>query len=320
MKYSLHTIPLLMTLLVNSIACAQDASPLSGISAISDSDIRNSAIAFVNTSTSPGLEGAVLNVDTTNRESDQLRSSLGFNAEITLKNHIFNAYWGLGLINGSLTDNIQGTGDIGQPVELDTERDITSLRGSLGLSFPVYENFKLRPVLTLVVSDLQTNGVIDGILDMNDIPITATFDNSAQIISSIGTIDALYWYWHDNYKLELSAHYNLIYSDTFSEDNPIIDSHEWNSTAQIKSRISGPTSLTTRDKPWRWQAYVNHTNFIAQNKAALGYTSLFEIGTGLEWQLNVKPLDWFGWQYIGFNVGIITSNDVEGYNIGLTAR
>ncbi len=299
---------------------AQNVSPLSGLSAISESDIRSSAIAFVNTTSSPGLEGATLNVDNGERNSDQWRSSLGFNAEITLKDYIFNAYWGLGLVAGSLNDRIQLTGDNGQTVQLDLTRDIISLRGSLGLVFPINQHFKLRPVLTLAVSDLQTKTIVDGLLDNNNNPATLTFDNSAQIGSTTGSIDALYWYWHDDYKLELSAHYNLIYTDSFSEDNPILNTYAWNSTAQLKSRISGPTSLTTSARPWRWLAYANHTNFLTQEKTALGYTGLFEIGTGLEWQLNVKPLDWFGWQYIGFSVGVITSRNVDGFNVGLTAR
>ena len=310
----------ILMLLVNSNAAAQDISPLSGISAISESDIRNSVIAFVNTTSSPGLEGATLNVDNADRNSDQWRSSLGFTAEVTLKDHIFNGYWGLGLVGGSLNDRIQLTADGGELVLLDITRDIISLRGSFGLVFPITENFKLRPVLTLAVSDLRTRTIIDGILDDNNNPTIRNFDNSAQIGTSTGSIDALYWYWRDNYKLELSAHYNLIYSDSFSEDNPIINTQTWNSTAQVKSRISGPTSLITKARPWRWQVYANHTNFITQDKAALGYTGLFEIGTGLEWQLNVKPMDWFGWQYIGFNVGVITSRHVDGFNVGLTAR
>ena len=311
---------LILSFLMNSIAVAQNESPLSVLSAISESDIRNSAIAFVNTTTSPGLEGATLSVEDAERNSTQWRSSLGFNAEITLKDYIFNAYWGLGLVGGSLDDKIRLTADDGQPIKLDLTRDIISLRGSLGLSFPINEQFKLRPVLTFAVSDVRTKSIVDGILDSNNNPTTETFDNTAQIASTAGTIDALYWYWRDGYKLELSAHYNLIYSDSFSEDNPILDTHAWNQTAQLKSRISGPTSLTTKARPWRWQAYINHTNFISQDKRALGYTGLFEVGTGLEWQINVKPLDWFGWQYFGFNVGVITSRNVEGFNVGLTAR
>lgn len=313
-------ISLLSLLLINSSATGQNNDPLDGISAISESDMRNAAIAFVNTTSSPGLEGATLNVDNGERNSEQWRSSLGFNAEVTLQDHIFNAYWGLALVGGSLNDRIQLTADTGEQVKLDLTRDIVSLRGSLGLVFPVNEHFKFRPVLTFAVSDIKNTTIVDGILDNNNNPTTVTFNNNAQIGSTTGSIDALYWYWRDDYRLELSAHYNLIYSDSFSEDNPILNTHAWNSTAQLKSRISGPTSLTTKARPWRWQAYVNHTNFINQDKKALGYTGLFEIGTGLEWRLNVKPLDWFGWQYIGFNVGVITSRNVDGFNVGLTAR
>jgi len=311
---------LLLLIITNSSMAAQNESPYDGLSVISESDIRNSAIDFVNTTSSPGLEGATLKVNNARRHSNQWRSSLGFNAEITLKDHIFNAYWGLGIVGGSLNDKIQLTADNGQPVTLDLRRDIVSLRGSLGLSFPLNEHFKLRPVLTFSVSDMNTKTGVDGLLDINSNPTKTTFENSAQLASTTGSIDALYWYWHNNYKLELSAHYNLIYTDLFSIDNPILDTYTWSQTAQIKSRISGPTSLKMRDRPWRWIAYANQTNFLTQNKTSLGYTKLFEIGTGLEWQLNIKPLNWFGWQYIGFSAGIITNTNVEGFNVGLTAQ
>lgn len=318
---SIFSLPLaLTTLLISGIATAQKENPFDGLSVISDSDIRDSAIAFVNTTTAPGLEGATLNVDNNQRNSDQWRSSLGFTAEITLKDHIFNAYWGLGLVGGSLTDNLRLTADNGQQVTLDIRRDIISLRGTLGLVFPVNEHFKLRPVLTLAVSDMRTKTVVDGIFPINNTPTERTFRNSAQLASGTGSLDALFWYWHNDYRLELSGHYNLIYTDSFSEENPILNTYTWSQTAQIKSRLSGPTSLTLKSRPWRWVAYANHINFLTQDKTSLGYTALFEVGTGLEWQLNIKPLDWFGWQYIGISVGVITSRNVEGYNVGLTAR
>ncbi len=319
---SVFSLPLaLTTLLISGIATAQKENPFDGLSVISNSDIRDSAIAFVNTTTAPGLEGATLNVNNNDqRNSDQWRSSLGFTAEITLKDHIFNAYWGLGLVGGSLTDNLRLTADNGQQVTLDIRRDIISLRGTLGLVFPVNEHFKLRPVLTLTVSDMRTKTVVDGLYTVNNTAVARTFRNSVQLASGTGSLDALFWYWHNDYRLELSGHYNLIYTDSFSEENPILDTYAWNQTAQIKSRLSGPTSLTLKSRPWRWVAYANHTNFLTQDKTSLGYTALFEVGTGLEWQLNIKPLDWFGWQYIGISVGVITSRNVEGYNVGLTAR
>ena len=306
-----------------SVAAVLNADTLPGLSELSDSIVRESAIAFVNTTTSPGLEGATLTVDDGNRQSDQWRSSLGFAAEFTLKNHIYNGYWGLAVIGGSLNDKAELTGDSGQPVQVDLTRDIVALRGSFGLSYPVTQYFKLRPYLSLSVSDLQTESIVDGLLTTDpggSAETTAVFNTSAQMLSTTGSVDALYSRWYGSNRLELSAHYHLIYTDAFSEDNPVLETEAWNDVLQLKSRFSGPTSLTSMGRPWRWQFYANHTNFLSQDSLSLGYTSLFEFGVGMEWQMNIKPLDWFGWQMLGLKAGVITSSNVEGYFMGLTAR
>jgi len=314
----------LLLLMVNAaVASGLSADVLPGVSALSDAIVRESAIAFVNTTISPGLEGATLNVDDGTRQSDQWRSSLGFAAEFTIKNHIYNGYWGLALVGGSLNDKFEVTGDSGQPIQIDLTRDVVALRGSFGLSFPINQHFKIRPYLSLSVSDLQTEGLVDGLLTTAPVgspTTTVMFNSKAQMTSTSGTMDALYSRWFGDNRLELSAHYTLIYTDAFSEDNPVLETDAWNDVLQLKSRYSGPTRLSSMGRPWRWQLYANHINFLSQEKVSLGYTSLFEFGAGMEWQMNIKPLDWFGWQMLGLKAGIITSNDVEGYFLGLTAR
>jgi hypothetical protein len=314
----------LLALIINAaITSALLADILPGVSYLSENVVRESAIAFVNTTTSPGIEGATLTVDDGNRQSEQWRSSLGFAAEFTLKNPIYNGYWGLALIGGSLQDEVSVTGDTGQPIKLDFTRDVIALRGSFGLSYPMTQYFKLRPYLSLVVSDLQTEGTIEDYISTlpGSNPVTAApFKSSAQMISTSGTIDALYSRWYGHNRLELSAHYTLIYTDSFSEDTPVLETEAWNDVLQLKSRFSGPTRLTTSGRPWRWLFYANHTNFLSQENISLGYTSLLEFGAGMEWQMNMKPLDWFGWQMIGLKLGVITSQNVDGYFLGLTAR
>lgn len=299
------------------------ADVLPGLSQLSDSVVRESVIAFVNTTVSPGLEGATLTVDDGSRQSDQWRSSLGFAAEYTIKKHVFNGYWGIALVGGSLNDKVELTSDDGQPVQLDLTRDVVALRGSYGLSFPVTEHFRLRPYLSLSVSDLQNEIRVDGLV--STVPVaspstTVVFNTSAQMFSTTGSLDALYSRWFGDNRLELSAHYNLIYTDAFSENNPVLETTAWNDVLQLKSRYSGPTSLTSLGRKWRWLVYANHVNFLSQDKLSLGYTSLFEFGAGMEWRMNIKPFDWFGWQMLGLKAGVITSNDVEGYSVGLTAR
>ncbi len=306
-----------------AVTTASYADVLPGLSQLSDSVVRESVVAFINTTVSPGLEGATLTVDDGSRQSDQWRSSLGFAAEYTIKNHIFNGYWGLALVGGSLDDQVELVSDAGAPVKLDLTRDVVALRGSYGLSYPVTQHFRLRPYLSLSVSDLSNTIEVDGLLGTTpvaDPSTTVRFKTSAQLFSTTGSLDALYSRWFGGYRLELSGHYHLIYTDAFSEDNPVLETTAWNDILQVKGRYSGPTGWSSFGRKWRWLVYANHTNFLSQDKLSLGYTSLFEFGAGLEWRMNIKPLDWFGWEMVGLKAGVITSNNVEGYTLGLTAR
>jgi hypothetical protein len=327
-KYSLPISCLLILLISISGASVRAGDLISGLSTLSDTDIRNSAIAFVNTSTSPGLEGAILKVDTDTRYSEQSRSSLGFSGEFTIKDHIFNGYWGFAIVGGSLSDKLDLVTDDGEPVMLDVKRDVLGLRGSIGMILPINQHFKLRPYLSLSISDLQTNSIFDGpvTVDFVDTSFCQTSDRltvcdtSAYMAATSATFDALYSRWFGDNRLELEAQYNLIYTDSISGDNPILNTDAWNHTVQLKSRFSGPASLVTSGRPWRWHVYLDHTNFLGQDKASLGYTGLFEIGTGLLWEMNIKLLDYFGMQSVGINIGVITSRNVEGYNVGLTIK
>jgi len=318
---SLHF--LLLLAITSGMAFAQTIGDFPSVSFISESDVRDSAIAFVNMSTTPGLEGATLTVDNNDRHSEQLRGSLGFAAEYTIKSHIYNGYWGLAIVGGELDDDIRFVSDTGEPVKLDVNRILVGLRGSYGLSFPINQYFKFRPYLSLIISDLKTESVLDGVAITDASGNTSTvnyFSSSAQMASGIGTLEALYSRWYGDNRLELSALYNLIYTDSFSEDNPTLNTNDLNYTAQFKSRYTGPTSLVSVGRPWRWQAYANYTKFISHSNASLGYTGLFDFGGGLEWEMNIKPLDWFGWQMLGIRAGLIYGDNVTGYKFGLTAR
>jgi hypothetical protein len=300
---------------------ADSVSPvLEGLSTLSDADIREYAIAFVNMTTSPGLEGATLTVDNDERQSDQWRSSLGFNAEFTLRDHIFNGYWGLAIIGGRLEDKIEFIADNGKPVQLDITREVVGLRGSLGLSFPIDRYFKLRPFLSLIISDLQNEIILDDqyVLDYN-LP-SNRLNTSAQMWTGVGSLEALYNRWYGNYQLQLSGQYHINYTDSFSEDNPILVTEAWNDSARLKVMFGGPTRLSSAGRPWRWNTYANYVNFLSTNTAALGYNSYVEIGAGLDWELNIRPLDLFGLQFVGIKAGLIVGENVEGYSAGLTAR
>ncbi|WP_455208872.1 hypothetical protein [Kaarinaea lacus] len=313
----LFSFGLLSILAFNSAITSAQEIIIPGLSSVTISDIRQSSIAFVNLNTSPGLEGATIELDRDDRQSTNWRSSLGFNAEFTIRNHIFDGFWGLAIVGGELKDKIELIGDQGQTVTLNLRRQVVAVRGSLGLSLPVDQNFKVHPYLTLVASELRSTSSFE------NLPGTVpqdTFNSSAWMYSTIATFDAVYFQWYGRKKLELKADYHLIYTDSFSEDNPLLATYDWNDAVKVEVKFSGPTKLSTQGRPWRWHGYGNFTHFLSHDELSLGYTRLYEVGTGLDWQMNIKPLDWFGWQSLGIRFGVIFGDDVEGFNFGLTAQ
>ena len=174
----------------------------------------------------------------------------------------------MAIVGGRLEDSIELIDDNGQPVQLDLTREVVGLRGSLGLSFPIDQHFKLRPFLSLILSDMQSESILDSqyVID-NNLP-SGQFNSSAQMWSTVGSLEALYNRWYGNYQLQLSGQYNLIYTQSFSEDNPILeDTEDWNDAAQLKAMFGGPTRLSSAGRPWRWNTYANYTNFLSHNES-----------------------------------------------------
>lgn len=302
-------------------ALAEIAIP-PGLSALDPSEIRQGFIAFVNMTTIPGVEGSSLQVDLPERQTDLWRSSLGFSAEFTLRNPIYNGYWGLALVGGGLDDVIEVEDDFGETVTLDVDRDIVALRGAFGLSFPVDQHLKIRPFASLILSRSKTKTEAYGGIVETLIPEDEGFfvQSSAEAVSGVASLDVLYNRWYGKSSLNLQSRYNIIYTDTISIDNPVLDTWAWNQSLLLKAELTGATNWYYLHRNWRWSTYISHNNYLDQDKTALGFRYLNEVGVGLDWDMHIKPFDWFGWRFIGIRAGYSFGDDVTGFNVGITAK
>ncbi|MEP1471599.1 MAG: hypothetical protein ABJK25_11550 [Halieaceae bacterium] len=279
-------------------------------------DIRESIIAFVNLYSTPGLDGATFRVNDDNRESDLIRGSLGYSGDLTIKGSVFDAYWGIALAYGSLEGEADVLSQRGRPLQLDVDRDILSLRGSGGLSLPITRHFKLRPFLSLSASHIDTNTSVrelGGDITLPEIWV----DSEVDALTTTATLFADYDRWYEQQRLELRGQYSLAYTDTFNASNDNLDTWSWNETLFLRARYSAPTNRFTRNKPWRWNSYVSHTRFLGLEQRALGFNSFSEVGVGLDFELNIRPLDWFGLRFIGIKAGYIFGDGVDGLSVGL---
>lgn len=311
----------LAVMLCLSLTCtsiiAQEGRIPSDLIELTPEDIRESLIAFVNLSTAPGLDGATFSVDEPGRDSDLVRGSLGYASDLTLKDYVLDGYWGMALAYGTLEDLVDVLGPEGKPIRLDVDRDIVSLRGSGGLSLPITQHFKLRPYLSVAASHLQTSSRIQG-LDSNVALPEVWLDTETDALSTSGTLEAVYDRWFDSARLEVKGQYTLAYTDTFNSSSEGLDTWGWNETALMRVRYSKATGWQTRNKPWRWNTYATHTRFLGLEKQALGFNAFTEVGVGLDFEVNIRPLDWFGLRFVGLKIGYIQGDGVEGVSVGLS--
>lgn len=313
-------IALLISRLIGEVSFAAVEVP-DRISDLKPSDMRQAVIAFINISTSPGVEGSSIKLDQTNRTSSMWRSSLGFNAEFSLRPKRYLGYWGLALIGGGLSDDFNLVDDLGNPVDLKVDRNMVALRGAFGLSFPIDAHFKIRPFASLILSHIETESNAQGVLFSGGEEEGAFFfEHAVDSATGVGSVDLVYSDWDQALGVDVLARYNVMYTDAFSEENAILDTWDWSHSVFIKATLSGPTDWHLLKQKWFWNTYYSYNNYLDQSKDALGFRYLHEIGVGLDWDMHIKPLDWFGWRYIGIRAGYTFAEDVSGFNIGLSAR
>lgn len=313
---NLKKITLFVYLLLGLHGLAWSQSLPDELSVLDKKNISRSVIDFVNLSSAPGLSGAAFRVENDNREIDLSRSNLGFLAEFSLKNYIFNGFWGATFVQGSLKDKLLFNDESLGVIDIRVDRKIRTLQGLGGLSFPINKNLRFRPYFSLSTSRIDTEA---SATIFNSTTPTSLKSETESLTSSM-TSELLYDRWFNSVRLELSGQYALAYTDTYDASNTALDTFGWSNTFVARARLSAPTAMQTQGRVWWWNTYFNHVNFIGQEKISLGFNHYSEIGVGLDYEMNIRPLDWFGLRYVGLKVGAIFGKDVEGASIGLTFR
>lgn len=288
-------------------------------------DIAQGAIALVNFSAAPGISGATFNADEAGLPSTELtRTSLGFQTDITLRDFVFDGFVA-GWLGGATTDEEFVTeNSAGEEIRFEADRSILSARVSGGLSFPITRRFRIQPYASLIYARFETESVITGNIDLGSLPdpFEAIVTNNEFDAAGIGgTIDAIYDRWFDDSgRLELGGTYTAAYTETFNTTNDLLEVDGTSHTVVLRARYSGSTGWITANRPWRWNVFSTYTNFADQPKTALGFTYYYTIGAGVSYELNLKPLNWFGLRFVGLQGGVIFGDDVDGWTFGISFK
>lgn len=309
----------LIVLLFPNVSLAKDFNDLT------PADQQQAVLAFVHLTSAPGVQTSDIDVNLPNRQSDLDRTVLGFASNLTIKGWKLEGYWGAALLHGLLDESIN-FGNAGfDDVNLHLKREINSAKATIGVNFPFTRGLSMRTYGSVIRSRLDNTGTLEGLpidplLEDAEFRNILHFASDVNILSGSLSLEVTQMMWWKNYGLTLTGHYTSLYSDMESADSEILNTWSWSDNAYLSAELSGPTQLRLLSRDTRWRVYSNHTNYLGQNKIATGFTYLNEVGLGLDFEINIKPLDWFGWRYIGVKTGFVWGDDARGYNLGLTAR
>ena len=305
-------------LFVSNSVCAQ----VDYLDELSEIDIQEAALAFINLTTSPGVEGINLEVNLPNRQSQVGRASLGFTADFNVDGWSNDGYWGGALVHGQLDEVIVFLDKNDQPLHLIVDRDILALHGSFGLSIPVSQQLRVRPFMSVSMAETTTHSKLQNILSelgAEILPSDGIRSTAFQSYGLTGSLQVDYNAWYQRrYRARLLGQYNVSYDDTDSEDYAYLDTWGWSQSLILKSELAAATRWHSLGRPWLWKIYMNYNDFLDQSTKAIGFTRYFEVGVGLDWEWNIVPFDWFGVRTVGLRAGYVFDKNLEGYNIGLT--
>ena len=314
----------MLLLTVASLSDARAQRLVGDVPAVPIEEIGQATVAFANFASAPGLSAANLDVRPSDEPRfDLSRTSLGFQTDVTLPWITANAFVGGSFGASSIDQNFTSNNELGEVVRFDTEREILSGRVSGGLSWPITRNVRIRTYLSAILSNLESTIRITGQFDPDTLePGLGLVLRDSELDLATGAITAqlLYDRWFGQRQLEIDGTYTTAYSNSFNESDDRLGTSGWSDTFVALVRFSGPTDWLMRERRWRWNVYAFHANFLDQPRRALGFKYYHEIGAGLDYEWNLKPLNVFGLRYVGLRAGVIVGNDVDGWNLGFTFR
>jgi hypothetical protein len=242
---------------------------------------------------------------------------------LAIRDQPFSIYYGAALAGAYLEESVIVEDPNTQPTRFDVDRSVTAVLASGGLATHVNRFLRIRTYLSASYAGLRDDTEVSTATarseQLSQLPASVA-DWEADALSGYGSVEAIYDRWYGQQRVELTGLYNLGYTELDSATDERFDASGWTRTAVFRGRLSGPTRLSTEGRNWRWTAYLNHTRFPGQDKGALGFRYYSEIGVGMSWDWNIKPLDMFGLRAIGFGGGLIIGDDVRGATLGFSFK
>lgn len=293
---------------------------------IRDINLSRTLLALVSFTTTPGVTNANYKINWPPEQPayELSKSSLELSGNIDLPGRDIKPFFALAFSNIDLNGNIVTTNTDGDPIGINVERELKSVRLSGGLAFQVSPGLSLTPYVSYISSKLKSKATVTGNADLGNINLEIfkafllDFESKSDTFS--GSLEARYDKWFGEGRMELIGLYTYSYTNTYDETFAFLDSSGSTNVINVNARWTAPTGFRPFGVPLRWKVFGGYTDFLDLEKNNLGFTSFFEYGGGFDLEVDYKALGIFSLRTIGIDVSGIAGDDITGWSIGIVFR
>jgi hypothetical protein len=191
----------------------------------------------------------------------------------------------------------------------------------IGWSFPVTDRMQIRPILNGSIgylgSDLAIAGNVLQYLTGVDINL---LDRGQLVAAGLGGAMVLAWYdYRPEWEFEAELRYSRMQLQSVPGTTDGLTYRAENGAIGLWTRYRWPTGREAYGRPVRYVLEGLHSQFLYDQRGALGFNSLTKVGGGLELDMGRQEIGAMGLylQRVRLMGRVVFGQDVTGYSIGL---
>ncbi|WP_233237280.1 autotransporter domain-containing protein [Bordetella sp. LUAb4] len=190
-----------------------------------------------------------------------------------------------------------------------------SATGGIGYDFKLTDELKLRPIFNValgnVTSDLRAASWYVG--KQTDKDINFLDRGSLNAYGLGGSLMLDYEHYRPGYEVDVELRYSDIRLKSF-ESSAAVQGNAAARSANLWARYRAPTGATLLQRPLRYVLELTHSEFLGDQKGALGFDRLTSVGLGLELDSSAYKIPISRTRLVG---RYVTGKNVSGFSIGL---
>lgn len=191
----------------------------------------------------------------------------------------------------------------------------------VGYDIPVAKNLYLRPIVNAALAQVTTDAALAAsLIEFRSNQDLAFLDRGRMNAWGLGGSLMLAYYDHlPAREIDVELRTTNLHLQTFGNTSAAVEGDTNALTVNLWGRLRWPTGLEAFDRPIRWVAEAQHSRFLGDPQAALGFEYLTKVGGGLELDVGALNIGAFGLytQRVRLVGRYVFGLNVTGFSVGL---